>query len=102
MPERDQRERIRNPEIPGSRYARPGMTGDGMLSACFLKRLLLVAAFLAGEFDAGGAFFRRDAVGRAAFAASRLDPGVALFYDNGLACHGFADKALGLLAHRLF
>src|ERR1700694_13073 len=65
------------------------------------QRLLLVAAFLAGEFDAGGAFFGRDAVRRAAFSASRLDTGVALLHHDGLACHGFADQALGLFAHRL-
>jgi hypothetical protein len=41
------------------------------------KRLLLVAAFLAGEFHAGRAFFSRDAIWRAAFSASSLDPGIA-------------------------
>src|SRR5438445_7186595 len=60
-----------------------------------------VPACLAGEFHPGRAFFSRDAIWRAAFSASRLDPGVALLHDNGLARHGFADQALGLLAHRL-
>jgi hypothetical protein len=44
----------------------------------YSKRLLLVAALLAGEFYARRAFCRRDAIGRAAFAASRLDAGIAL------------------------
>src|SRR5258707_4422072 len=65
------------------------------------KCLLLVAALLAGEFDASGAFFGLDAVGRAAFAAGGLDPRVALLDDKGLLFHGLADQALGLLAHRL-
>src|ERR1700739_2105933 len=43
-----------------------------------LKRFLLVSAFLAGEFDATLAFFGLDTVRRAAFAADRVDPGVAL------------------------
>src|SRR5665213_2179520 len=68
---------------------------------CLSQRLLLVPALLAGEFHPRGAFFRRDAVGRAAFAAQRLDAGIALLHDDGLAFHGFADQALGLLAHRL-
>jgi hypothetical protein len=62
------------------------------------KRLLLVAALLAGEFRTRGAFLRRDAIWRAAFAASRLDAGIALLNDNGLARHGFADQPLGLFA----
>ena len=65
------------------------------------KRLLLVAALLAGEFHPRAAFLRRDAIWRAAFAASRLDAGIALLNDNGLARHGFADQALGLFPHRL-
>src|SRR6266403_6000709 len=67
----------------------------------FLKRLLLVSALLAGEFDAGRALCGRDAIWRAAFSAGRLDPGIALLHDNGLARHGFADQALGLFTHRL-
>ena len=67
----------------------------------FLKRLLLVSALLAGEFDTGRALCGRDAIWRAAFSAGSLDPGIALLNDNGLARHGFADQALGLLAHRL-
>ena len=67
----------------------------------FLKRLLLVSALLAGEFDAGRALCGRDAIWRAAFSAGSLDPGIALLHDNGLARHGFADQALGFLAHRL-
>ena len=49
-----------------------------------LKRFLLVVALLAGEFDAGGALLRQDAIGRAAFAAHRLDPGLALLDDDVL------------------
>src|SRR6267143_1021821 len=65
------------------------------------KRLLLVAAFLAGKFHAGRALGRRDAIWRTAFSAGRLDAGVALLHHNGLAFHGFADQAFGLFAHRL-
>src|SRR5579863_8026508 len=65
------------------------------------KRLLLVAALLAGEFHPRRAAFSRDAIWRAAFAANRLDAGIALLHDDGLARHGFADQALGLFAHRL-
>ena len=71
-------------------------------AAEFSQRLLLVAALLAGEFHPRRASIGRDAVGRAAFAADRLDPGMALLHDEGLACHGFADQALGLFPHRLF
>jgi len=67
----------------------------------FSQRLLLVPAFLAGEFDAGRALCRRDAIRRAAFAAGGLDAGIALLNDNGLALHCLADQALGLFAHRL-
>ena len=67
-----------------------------------LQRHLLVAALLADVFDAGGALFRLDAVRRAAFSADRLDPGVALFDDEGLLFHRLADQPLGLLARRLF
>ena len=66
-----------------------------------LKRFLLVPALLAGELDAGRTLLRLEAVGSAAFAAGGLDPGVALFDDEGLLFHGLADQALGLLAHRL-
>ena len=66
-----------------------------------LQRLLLVPALLAGELDPRRALFRRDAVRRAAFAAGGLDAGIALLHDQRLAFHGFADQALGLLAHRL-
>src|SRR6188768_145042 len=66
-----------------------------------LQRRLLVAAFLAGVFYPHGALFRRDAVGRAAFAADGLDAGIALLHDQRLLRHGFADQALGLFAHRL-
>ena len=66
-----------------------------------LQRYLLVAALLADVFHAGSALFRLDAVWRAAFAADRLDPGVALFDDERLLFHRLADQALGLLAHRL-
>src|SRR5450631_2408519 len=65
------------------------------------KRLLLVAAFLAGEFHPGRAPGRRDAIWRAAFSAGGLDAGIALLHHNGLAFHGFADQAFGLFAHRL-
>ena len=65
------------------------------------ERLLLVSALLAGEFDAGRAPCGRDAIWRAAFSANRLNAGIALLHDDGLARHGFADQALGLLAHRL-
>jgi len=60
-----------------------------------------VAALLAGEFHAGRAFFRQDAIWRAAFSARGLDAGIALLDDEGLAFHGFADQALGLFPHRL-
>lgn len=73
-----------------------------MTTGQFSQRLLLVPALLAGEFHPRGASFRRDAVGRAAFAADSLDAGVALLHDDGLAFHGFADQALGLFPHRLF
>jgi hypothetical protein len=66
-----------------------------------LKRLLLVAALLAGELDAGRAFFGRDAIWRAAFSARRLDTGIALLDDKGLALHRLSDQALGLFTHRL-
>jgi hypothetical protein len=65
------------------------------------ERRLLVSALLAGELDAGRALFGRNAIWRAAFSASSLDPGVALLHDNGLARHGLADQALGLFPHRL-
>ena len=65
------------------------------------ERLLLLPAFLAGEFDAGRALFRQDAVGRATFAANGLNSGIALLHDERLARHGFADQALGLFPHRL-
>ena len=74
------------------------MRSSGMRN---LERLLLVAAFLAGEFHPGRALGRRDTVGRAAFSAGGLDAGIALLHHNGLPRHGFADQALGLLAHRL-
>jgi len=63
------------------------------------ESLLLVSALLAGEFDAGRALCGRDAIWRAAFSASSFDPGIALLHDDGLARHGFADQARGLLAH---
>src|SRR5439155_20513916 len=65
-----------------------------------LQRLLLLSAILADEFDAGFASGGLHAVGRAAFAAHLLDPGVALFHDKVLLFHRLADQALGLLAHR--
>ena len=65
------------------------------------ESLLLVSALLAGEFDAGRAPCGRDAIWRAAFFANRLNAGIALLHDDGLARHGFADQALSLLAHRL-
>lgn len=70
-------------------------------AAEILQRLLLVAALLAGEFHPRGAFFRREAVWRAALAADSVDTGIALLHDQRFAFHGFADQALGLLAHRL-
>src|ERR1700692_1670475 len=80
------------------------MTKNGLLrrfrlGGGFSQRLLLVAALLAGEFHPRCALFRRDTVRRAAFAAKRLDTGIALLHDQRLARHGFADQALGLLAH---
>ena len=65
------------------------------------ESLLLVSALLAGEFDAGRALCGRDAIWCAAFSANSLNAGIALLHDDGLARHGFADQALGLLAHRL-
>src|ERR1700722_8583018 len=83
--------------------AHPGMTKVGLprraFAAEFSQRLLLVAALLAGEFHPGCALFRRDTVRGTAFAAKRLDAGIALFHDQRLARHGFADQALGLLPH---
>src|SRR5665213_400597 len=63
------------------------------------KRLLLVPALLADEFDAGRALLRRNPVGRAAFAALGLDAGIALLHHDGLARHGFANQTLGLFSH---
>src|SRR3954453_1907874 len=93
----------------GAQFPLPSAAGNDaksidrlLMSQCgFLQRFLLVAALLAGELDAGGTLFRLDAVWRTAFAASCLDPRVALFDDEGLLFHGLADQALGLLAHRL-
>ena len=65
------------------------------------KRNLLVAALLADEFHAARTFLGRHSIGRAAFAAGRLDAGVALLHDDRFAFHGFADQPLGLFAHRL-
>ena len=86
----------------------PRNDGDWIVAALlammveeFSESFLLVPACLAGEFHAGRAFFSGDAIWRAAFSASRLDPGIALLNDNGLARHGLADQTLGLLAHRL-
>jgi hypothetical protein len=72
-----------------------------MTAAQSSKRLLLVAALLADEFHPGCAFFRRDPIRRAAFTAHRLDAGIALLHHQRFTFHGFADQALGLLAHRL-
>ena len=66
-----------------------------------LKRLLLVPAFLAGEFYPRNAFFRRNAIWRATFAADRFDAGIALLDDEGLFRHGFADQPFRLFTHRL-
>jgi hypothetical protein len=66
-----------------------------------LQRLLLVAAFLAGEFYPRDAFFGRNAIWRAAFAADRFDAGIALLDDKGLLRHGFADQPFRLFTHRL-
>src|SRR6202048_3649742 len=81
---------------------------DGLVAALlaiaaekFPKRLLLMAALLAGEFHADSAFCRGDAIGRAAFSAGRLNAGIALLNSERLARHGFADEALGLFPHRL-
>src|SRR4051794_15775743 len=65
------------------------------------KRLLLLTAILAHEFRARLAPCRLHPVRRAAFAAHRLDPGIALLHDDGLLLHRLADQALRLLAHRL-
>src|ERR1700737_1087708 len=72
-----------------------------MAAEKFSKRLLLMAALLAGEFHADSAFCRGDAIGRAAFSAGRLNAGIALLNSERLARHGFADQALGLFPHRL-
>ena len=69
--------------------------------AIFQERHLLVPTFLAGEPYPGRAFFGRDTVWRTAFAAGRLDAGVALLDDDGLLRHRFADQPLGFFAHRL-
>jgi hypothetical protein len=67
----------------------------------YLQGPLRVPALLADELDAGHALGGLDAVGRAAFAANRLDAGVALFDDDTLLFHRLADQALGFFAHRL-
>ena len=87
--------------IPGLRQAAHPQMRNCASGNDRSKRLLLVAALLAGEFDAGGAFFGLEAVRRAALAAGGLDAGIALLNDDSLARHGFADQALGLFAHRL-
>src|SRR5882757_2795165 len=61
-----------------------------------------MSAFLAGKLHAGHTLCGRDAIWRATFSASRLNAGIALLNNNGLARHRFADQALGLLTHRLF
>src|SRR5262245_11420479 len=66
------------------------------------ERRLLVTAFLAGVFDPRRAFFGRDAIGRTAFAAGRVDTGAALLDDDGLLLHRLADQPLGFFTHRLF
>src|SRR5579862_2333127 len=80
------------------------MTRDGLLLAMMtesLQRLLPVPALLARELHPRRTLFGQHAVWRAALAADRLDPGIALLHDDRLLRHGFADQALGLLAHRL-
>src|SRR5262249_38029661 len=67
-----------------------------------LKRLLLLAAILAGELHAARASFGLQPVRRAAFAADRLDPRVALLDHEIAFFHGLADQPLGLFPHRLF
>src|SRR5438105_13610682 len=63
------------------------------------KRLLLVPAILAGVLHPRRASFGLQPVRRAAFAADRLDPGVALFDDEVFLFHRLADQALSLLTH---
>src|ERR1700691_2099144 len=65
------------------------------------QSLLFVAAFLAGKLHPDLSRRRRDAIGRAAFPAFRLDAGLALLDCNGLALHALLDKTLGLFAHCL-
>lgn len=65
------------------------------------QRLLLLAAFLAPEGYACLSRSRRDAIGRAAFAAFRLDPRLALLDGDAFALQRFLDQAFGLVAHRL-
>jgi hypothetical protein len=92
------------PEL-SAEAASPAMTDErapGMTRGVFSQRLLLVAALLAGEFDAPRALFRLKPVGRATFAADRLDTGIALLHDHSLSRHGFPDQAVGLFTHRLF
>jgi hypothetical protein len=60
-----------------------------------------VSALLAGEFHPRCALFGRDPVRRTAFAAYRLDAGIALLNDKVFAFHGFADQPLGLFPHFL-
>lgn len=67
-----------------------------------LHRPLFVVAFLAAVFDARLARRRVHFIDRAAFAALRLDPGVALLDRNGLFRHRFADQTFRLFAHFLF
>lgn len=65
--------------------------------AYFLQRRLLRAALLADIADAGFAFRRLEAVRRAAFAADRLDAGLALFDGDGRLAH----QPFGFFTHRL-
>ena len=99
--ERSETHRRHQPKIDGYRYAPPILQTLSNEMTPLSQRLLLVPALLAGELDAGRAFFRLDAVRRAAFAAGGFNTGIALFDDDGLLFHRLADQALGLLAHRL-
>jgi hypothetical protein len=67
----------------------------------FLERFLLLPALLAGKLDANLALLRLNAVRRTAFAADRLDAGIALLDDEVFLFHRLADQPLGLFAHRL-
>ena len=78
------------------------MAVTGYPSNSASHRLLLMPAFLAGEFDAGLVLFRVDLVQCPAFSAFGFNSGRALFDGDRLALHRFFDEAFGFFTHCLF